>query len=284
MRNFFLFSLFIFTTVGCEYFQPKEQSVPVARVGENYLYESDLANLGTEDLSEEDSTKIVNAYIDRWIQKQTLLQNASRNLTQEQLLEVDRKVLEYKESLLSYMYESRISEERVDTMVSQQEIESYYNENQEDFVIEDPIVKFLSIQRNQDFQNVQEINDWINKYEEEGNDADLREFCSFESINCYLNIEQWVSLEELYETLGATGSNNDVALRKNRLFKRGGENYFYLYKLFDVKEEGVYPLEFVEQQIETLILREREQDFLEDLRNQIFERAKNNNEIEVYDE
>ena len=283
IKQIILLLLLAVSFYSCHYLEPKEQPEPIARVGEVYLPKTVILNLGTEELSEEDSTNVVNNFIDNWIEKQVLLQNASENLSLEETSEVEKKVLDYKESLLSHLYETRLVQERVDTLVTENEMVSYYESHQEDFAVAEPIVKFFMIKNDTEFRNSNEIVNWLSEYESNQNDAKLTEYCSLQAITCYTDIEQWVAASQFYETLEANGSTTGIALRKGGLMKRKSENYFYLYKLFAVQENGVYPFEYVQQRIQEMIIRKRKQDFLEELHKNILESAKNNNEIEVYE-
>lgn len=284
IQRFVFFVIGISFLISCQYLQPKEESRKLARVGENYLYEKDLVNLGLSDIPPDDSVKLVNNYIDNWIRKQSLLQNARENLTNEQLLELDTKVSDYRESLLSFLYESQILEQKLDTVVARTEIVEYYEQHQEDFAIVEPIIKFFSIKNNKEFNDIRQINSWLTEYLEEGNDSELKEYCSFEAITCFFEMDDWVKFTYFYETLGTTeSSTSEIPLTLNRLFKYEDDSYFYLYKILEIQREGVYPLKFVEEQIESLIVRKREQEFLENLRNSIYETAKRNNEIEIYE-
>lgn len=269
---------------SCKYFEPKQNPEPLARVGDSYLYKTDLDALGITDLNEEDSLKLVKSFIDNWINKQVLLQNASKYLNNEQLVEVDQKVLDYKESLLSFLYESQVVQQKVDTIVSEDEIQQYYTSHEKDFAVNEPIVQFISIKNDKQMKNTKQITKWIQELEEEGNDAQLREFCSLQAIDCNFDHTTWVPISKLYETLGVDESTkNKVQLRIDRLFELEGNNYFYLYKLFNIKQQGIYPVEYVSKDIKELIIRQRQKAFVEDLRSKIIASAKNNNEIEIYD-
>ncbi len=52
--------------VSCDFFTQTDDRIPIARVGEFYLYEDDVEDLVVEGTSVEDSTLLVNGYITRW--------------------------------------------------------------------------------------------------------------------------------------------------------------------------------------------------------------------------
>src|SRR5688572_30516729 len=72
---------------GCDLIKmKKEQSggdrerQPVARVNETYLYRDELIGLVVQGISKEDSTSRVETYIDSWIRKQLLIQEATEKI------------------------------------------------------------------------------------------------------------------------------------------------------------------------------------------------------------
>lgn len=280
--RYFLIAAIFMQCYSCMYFYKEEPSEPIARVGDAYLTKQVVSNLVNNNLSPEDSAKVVNSYIDIWIEKQVLLQNASDNLTPKETAEVEQKVLEYKESLLSHLYESRLLKERLDTIVEEEELQAYYQSHQQDFVVEEPIVKFFYVKKDSEFENLKNIGAWLNELVENQNDAELKEYCSLQAIDCYTDVGKWVSANQFFETLDMANSTTKVALREGGLIKLKSENYFYLYKLFSVQDNGTYPLNYLKDRIKEVIIRKRKKDFLEQLRRDILESAKNNNEIEIY--
>jgi len=279
-----LLGIVVFLLVNACNLQPKENPEALARVGDEYLALSTLADLGLENAGPEDSSRIVNAYINNWIRKQTFLQHAKENLSAEQLTDIDEKVNDYQLSLMTHLFENEMVLQTLDTLVSEQEIVAYYESHQDDFTVNKPIFKFLSLKKDAPFESINEIDDWIDEYVNEGNDVQLKEYCAYNAVSCFLDVNTWHTTDTFYETIEQQESNSNVSLRLNRLFQVETEEYNYLYKLIESKVSGTYPVEFVAEDIRRILLRSREQELIETLRNKIFERAKQNNEIEVYEE
>lgn len=85
-----------------------------------------------KDATAEDSAEVAKNYIDNWIKRQLILQVAEKYLTAEQL-DIERRVQDYKESLIIYSYENELIQQKLDTVVSQDEIEAYYQQYEENF-------------------------------------------------------------------------------------------------------------------------------------------------------
>src|SRR5437762_1896458 len=87
MNKIFTFIIVImaFLLEGCDFLQiKKEEKVSerkaVARANDTYLYQDDLIGLVTEKTSKEDSAARVTAYINSWIRKQLLINEAMKKI------------------------------------------------------------------------------------------------------------------------------------------------------------------------------------------------------------
>ena len=118
----------------------------VAEVGRHYLYRSEVASLIPDGTSEEDSLRLALQYVNSWATDLIFLDVAEAQLTKDEL-DVSEELEEYRRSLLKYRYEQRYINERLDTMVADSQIDDYYLEHVENFVLEVPVVKarFLRI-------------------------------------------------------------------------------------------------------------------------------------------
>lgn len=282
-----LFALLILSCKTNPIQSKKKTDNAIARVGNDYLYKDQLMGLGLEDMTVEDSAKVAQTFVNNWIKKRALVNNASKQISSEELLEVNEKVLDYRESLLSFLYESSVVSKKLDTTVTTETIQEYYNTHKKEFLVKKPIVKFLAVKGDHQFKNIDEISDWIEDFKEDGNDEEILEFCSYQTLSCQFNINNWVYLSDFYSIFGLDENNNKskIKLTKNRLKKYKDDKYNYLYEIFDYRgKHQYYPIDFVETQIKSKILRKREQLFLDNLRESIYKTALDNNEIEIYNE
>lgn len=265
----------------------KKSDNAIARVGDDYLYKDQLTGLGLNDMNPEDSAQVAETFINNWIRKQALVNNASKQLTSEELFEVNGKVSDYRESLVSFLYESSVVSKKLDTLVTSETIKEYYDSHKKEFLVKRPIIKFLAVKGDHQFKNIDVISDWIADYKEDGDDAGILEFCSYQTLSCHFNVNNWIYLSDFYRIfdLDENSSKSKITLAKNRLKKYKDNKYNYLYEIFDYKGKNqYYPIDFVESQIKAKILRKREQKFLEELRETIYNTALENNEIEIYNE
>lgn len=132
---------------------------PVAKVYDKNLYPSDLQNIVPADITKKDSIELMKKYIEKWIQDELVLHYAEENLTTEQL-NIDKEVAEYRKNLIIYNYQSELIKQKLDTIVSQSEIESYYNSHLSNFILKDNIVNVYYIKLNKKTPGAEKVKKW----------------------------------------------------------------------------------------------------------------------------
>ena len=111
----------------------------VAKVGKEKLYRSDLEKVVPKGISPQDSSRLASQYIFSWASDRVYLTIAEQQLSKSEK-DVARELEDYRKSLLKYRYEQLYVNERLDTAVSQDHLEEYYQSHQERFVLQRPIV------------------------------------------------------------------------------------------------------------------------------------------------
>src|SRR5687768_424709 len=122
---------------------------PAARANNSYLYKDELMGIVAQGTPSEDSAKLVEAYITSWIRKQLLIQEASRKIDINEA-EVERKILDYRYSIIAYEYQNFYVNKNLDTIVANSEIEQYYKDNVDNFILKQNIVQatFIKVPQN----------------------------------------------------------------------------------------------------------------------------------------
>ncbi|RYZ78472.1 MAG: hypothetical protein EOP06_29010, partial [Proteobacteria bacterium] len=129
----------ILGAVACS--SPGAKPEAVARVGESYLYKSDLKDIVVKGTSNEDSIAIVRGFIDRWASQKLLNDAAEVNLSDARKVDFDNLVRQYKIDLYTKAYIEEVVKQSVDTMVSDAELKEYYNANKENFKTNGTLVR-----------------------------------------------------------------------------------------------------------------------------------------------
>src|SRR5690554_3312940 len=148
-------------------FNKEREKVPVARVGETYLFQEDLVVLVKDDMSKEDSTLFVTNYINNWASKQLLLSKSKINLPEEKLEEFDRLVSNYRADLYTRAYVEALVLQAQDTAVTQEQLMRYYEQQRENFKLTEKLVQLRFVGMPEQFLDKDKVKAKIRSWTEE---------------------------------------------------------------------------------------------------------------------
>lgn len=140
-----LFLVIILLFCSCNYFKPEQKPESIARVGKSYLYKSDIAKLVPAGTPKEDSILMVRDFINRWASQKLLIEAAERNLSDKKKAEYNALIRQYKIDLYTKAYIEDVVKNTVDTLITQQELKKYYDENKENFKTTGTLVRLRFI-------------------------------------------------------------------------------------------------------------------------------------------
>ncbi len=273
--------------IGCEYLTDtgsngSEQASAVARVGNSFLYEAELEGLVPNGSSSQDSAFIIDRFIDNWIKKELVVQEASKNV-QFDASKIERRVEEYRYALISYEYQRLRVEQALNSDITEDEIQNYYEQNLENFILKQNIIRGRFMKLAKEAQKKSDVRRWIKS----SRPQDLEQLKSYAfqfALNYSLEDSTWLNFDEVIKNSPfSTISNKIQFLRRNRYIEETDSSYLYLFKIDEYKiSDEISPLEFVKEDIRSIILNKRRVELAKNLENDIYERAKENEDFEIY--
>ncbi len=266
---------------SCSRLENKNKEEPIARVYDKYLYPSDIIDIFPINHLPRDSLLILKNFIDNWIKKQLILYKAELNLTEEQK-DVNKQLEEYRSSLLIYKYEQNLIKQKLDTIITEEEIENYYTENSSNFILDKNIVKAVFIKLPFEAPNLNLIRQ-LYRSEKEEDFQQLESYCYQYAIKYDYFDDQWVDFENILQELPDDIRNPERYLRYNRtLEQQDSDSRYYVY-IRDYKlVSEVAPLPYVNKNIKSIILNKRKLEFINDIENNIYQDALNKGSFTVY--
>ncbi|MEM6319269.1 MAG: hypothetical protein AAF960_16470 [Bacteroidota bacterium] len=217
----FLLASLLLITCGDSQSEEAEADKLLASVQNKTLYLSELDGMFAEGTPAEDSVKIINAYVERWIRKSLLMLEAERNIPKD--LNIDELVRDYRASLVRHTYEQMIVEQELDSLITQRELNEFYEKNKEQYQLDAPIIRCNFIKIAQDAPNLEAIQSLWQANRQEDQQA-LLNLCN-QSANEYLLADSiWYKVDVIAKELpkGTINSNNigsRKAFTKTKSFK-----------------------------------------------------------------
>lgn len=272
------------TILSCDtYFKKKVEREPLARVGQTFLYKDDISPFIKEGMSKVDSASFVTNYINNWASKQLLLSKSKINLPEEKLSEFDALVDAYRTDLYTRAYQEALVSRGTDTLISDDQLVAFYEEQQENFKLKERIVRIRFVQLPLNFLNQDEVEKKLKSFKDE----DLVYLDSigvqFKKLN--FNDSIWVSSTRIFEEIPPiTFDNQDRYLKNSQFFELQDSIGVYLGKIEEVKDVNeIAPLSYIEPTIKQVLLSRRKINYLRKLETEIIDEAIREKEFEVYD-
>ncbi len=259
--------------------EQKEEAI--ARVFDKYLYPSELKNIVPGGINGKDSTELINNYINKWIEEELVLQYAERNLSDEQK-DIEKQIEEYKKNLLIYTYQTELVRQKLDTGVTAEEITNYYQEHEQEFTLKNNIVKVYYVKLNHKAPNIEKLRKWYISENPKDIDA-LRSYCIQFAENSFIDDNTWILFDDLLKEVPLQEYNPELFLKGNKTleFSDSAHVYFLNIKGFKIKN-NTSPLSFEIQNIRNIIINKRKLKLVDDMKKQLYLKAKDAGSFEVY--
>ena len=283
MRIFF-FILIVFTLSSCKFFgKKKAEDRELAKAYDKTLFSSDIAGIIPPKTSAKDSIEIITNYINNWVREQVMLHKAEENLSSEKI-DFTKQLADYKNSLTIYTYETELVKQKLDTNVSDNEINQYYEKHKDDFELKDNIVKVIYVKIPvKTSPKTVSILQQLYKSDNPKAKESLQNFCKTYAVNYYLDDESWLFFNDLLKEIPIQTYNQENYLQNNRLIelKDSLYQYFLNIKGFRIKE-SLSPLSFEKENIRKIIVNKRKVKMINDVHENLYQDALKNKDFEIF--
>ena len=247
-----------------ERFSRPEQDTVVAKAGKDVLYMSQLRQIIPKGVTGADSTDMAGRVIREWKLERLLLMKAEAELPASQL-DVSEEIEGYRRSLLVYRYESMYLSERLDTSVTDMEIEEYYRENQEFFRTSSMLVRGYFVKMNADSPNLATVR--YNLKNLDDSDTEELELLSARVSFSYLNFyDYWVALSEFVPDFGMDIGTLTKSVSMSSFLEAeygGAVSFLKIWERIPAGE--IAPLAYCRDAVVERILNLRKKQLLDDL-------------------
>lgn len=282
MKKLAVYGILLILLSSCGSNAEKEKNrVAIARANNEYLYADEITGLVPAGTPAKDSIELLKKVIDNWVHESLVIQKAENNLTDEQK-NVQKQLEDYRKSLITYAYEKELVKQRLDTVVSNAEIEQYYNNNPSDFELKDNIIKVIYVKVSKKAPGIDKLRKWY-KSDNMKDREQLAGYCHQFAENYYLDDNSWLLFDDLLKEIPIQTYNKELFLQNNRFVEVSDSlnNYFLNIKGFKVRN-STSPLSFEKENIRNILLNKRKLDLISKMKLDVYNDAVNSKKIEIY--
>jgi hypothetical protein len=282
MNKFIPIILILFSFYGCSNSNNQVKRIPVAKAGLKVLYFDEIPEQSKIADSPADSAALIQNYINKWARRELMYQKAEENLSPELRNEIEEQLQETRLNLVIYEYQRMMMLQKMDTVISQEELEKYYADNGNSFMLTSNIVKALFIKLPAETPNIWKIKS-LARSDKQKDFQELESLCyqfaeKFDDFN-----EEWITMDRLSLELKEDISNQENFLKRTTFYETSDSVSVYLITINDFKLRGsLAPFEYVREDIKRIIWNNRRIEFIKELEKGIYNEAIKENSFKIY--
>ena len=253
----------------------------VARVGEHRLMRSELAAYIPAGVSSEDSLALAQSYIKSWAEELIFLDMAEKHLSAEEK-DVTKDLEDYRRTLLKYRYEERYINDRLDTLISDEEVRAYYREHMDKFLVDRPLLKVRYMIIPADSRSLKTIKELMSS--DDAMDAIAADSLAFTAALRYVDSsDAWMDAIILARELGTDEVSMMSALRNRTIELKGDDGLLRVAFVVDMVQKGnPAPLDYCEERIKDILLSARKHELVGGLERDLLNDALAKGKFVIY--
>ena len=253
----------------------------VARVGEHRLMRSELAAYIPAGVSSEDSLALAQSYIKSWAEELIFLDMAEKHLSAEEK-DVTKDLEDYRRTLLKFRYEERYINDRLDTLISDEEVRNYYRAHMDKFLVDRPLLKVRYMIIPADSRSLKTIKELMSS--DDAMDAIAADSLAFTAALRYVDSsDAWMDAIILARELGTDEVSMMSALRNRTIEFKGDDGLLRVAYVVDMVQKGSpAPLDYCEERIKDVLLSARKHELVGGLERELLNDALAKGKFVIY--
>ena len=252
----------------------------IARAFGNELYDTDIADLISDDASYEDSVFFTKEFINIWVSKQVLLNEAERILDAQEK-DKSKELEAYKHDLLSYELINKLVRQEIDTTFSDEELELYYEDNKNEFELTQNIIKLIFYKVPLNSKNLDLL--WSSFRANDQSIYPTLLSLSKRGGNYYENGNSWVFFDDILKEIPINTYNQEHYLNNHKYIRITEGDFIYFIKINDFKTRSMLsPFVLEKRRIKEILLNKRQQELQRSIESNLLEKAFSNNHIQLF--
>lgn len=276
-----LFLAVLLFAASCNWINFRSDDTLLAKAYGSRLYLEDIKGIIPTGGDTADSIAFVKRYVDGWLMSQVVLHYAMQAVILEEL-SIDQRVNDYRNTLITHSYESLIIKEELDTMVTDEQIASFYETNQVLFRLTAPIIHATYIKLPVASREANRIRRIYRSGDPEVLE-ELEEIALHHAATYYIGPDTWLHFNDILRDMPLQVNDIPTFLNNNRFAEITDDYFRYFLYIHDYRLKGdVSPMAFEREKIKTFVLNQRKKEFIEYRRRQLFNQAVESNKIETF--
>lgn len=252
----------------------------LASVGDKELYLNDIQYIFQDVMTHQDSIALIDKYVDSWVKNEIKIAAAEAALSQHEE-EIEELVNQYRTSLITFKYEDDVIKHQIDTLVTKEQIDKYYNENKDNFRLAGPVVKAIVVRLPKKLRLGRKFEDMFMSDKESAREEFLA-ICQKNNYRLDDFTSEWTDFSTVVARIPFTHSNFDEFLKTKRLYEVEDDQYRYMMRIISYLPTGDYsPAGRETANIHKILLNLRRANLVRNLEDSLMKVAQEDNTIKI---
>ena len=279
-RYFFsLVSVLVLLSFACTESVDHRGKTPLVQIGKDFLYMEDITAAIPPGISEKDSSEMADKYIKNWIDDILLYKKAEGNIPDND--KIDELVKSYRKSLITHSYIEQIVGQEVESNISDNEIEEYYNMNNGIFLAREPYIKGLFIKLPKSASGVSQVRQWYKDSSERSIDK-LEKYGLRNAVDYEYFYDRWRPFNEIMLRLPVKDVDKSRYMKEKNIEVSDSAFYYFLHVDEFLGQGEVLPLEYAGNDIKEILMNEKRVEFISRMKKDLYNEASENNDIKYF--
>ena len=279
MKKTTIILLVLTLLVGCDRLDIKRLQGVVAECNGESLLATEIEAL-TLGLSAEDSAQVAEQYVHQWAIN-LLMKDVIRG---NQNKEIERLVAEYRRSLYQHEWEQHLVARRMSQHVEDSVVLAYYEANKHHFVLRETILRGVLLVVPNGAPSMDQLKRYIVEPQDEEHIEWVEKYAYQYASGYELFLDEWKTANQILLRMPFEEDNLQKQLKQQRQITMQDSLNSYILQVVDVYVKGEQmPIDYARKEMEKIILSQRQVDFIESERENLYNNAIQSGKLKRYE-
>ena len=276
MKKFFFFILTI-SALACSDKGGDIKRTPVLEVEGKFLYQDEIDQIIPATASLIDSADIAERYIKKWVTDVLVYENAKRNINK--LNDIEKRVEEYRKSLIINEYEQALIKERLSGVVTEDEMKKFYETYKSQLISQENLIKGLLLIVPKNAPQIDKVREWV-RLSNTKSLENIEKYSLKNAISYDYFMNNWTSFGEILKKAPFRIEDSGVFVRSTSFAETSDSTKLYLLRIVSSIPTGqTEPYDLAKKKISSILLNKKKSDFIIQFENDIYKDAKEEGSI-----
>lgn len=279
MKKFFFFILTI-SALACSDKGGDIKRTPVLEVEGKFLYQDEIDQIIPATASVIDSADIAERYIKKWVTDVLVYENAKRNINK--LNDIEKRVEEYRKSLIINEYEQALIKERLSGAVTEDEMKKFYETYKSQLISQENLIKGLLLIVPKNAPQIDKVREWV-RLSNTKSLENIEKYSLKNAISYDYFMNNWTSFGEILKKAPFRIEDSGVFVRSTSFAETSDSTKMYLLRIVSSIPTGqTEPYDLAKKKISSILLNKKKSDFIIQFENDIYKDAKEEGSINYF--